>query len=377
MRGRIPDLFSGLFNVARNPVNKAPQWRSDSARKQLRQQPSHWCNRSFIALSYADPIEGPQDVVEGMGMPLIKINTRAAKIALDGACLLRAQAALEPGEPIVILIHGYKFSPFQRRAKNSPHDHILSLTPSEKGRRAISWPRHLGFGRGGENEGLCIAFGWHAQGALWQARREAAQAGRALARLVDRLGARNPVHIVAHSLGARVALAALPALNSGRIARIILMAPAAFQSEAHTALGAPAARRVEILNVASRENDLFDAAFEALIKTPDRKDRALGSGLGYKDQRWLDIQIDNPQTLDRLATMGFRIAPPGKRICHWSSYLRPGLFAFYAAFLRRPERLPLATLALHLPRYHAARWSRLMALPRLRLSLLFAKKQSF
>ncbi|MGH1330738.1 MAG: alpha/beta fold hydrolase [Paracoccaceae bacterium] len=310
-------------------------------------------------------------------MPLIKINARAAKIALDGACLLRAQAALKPGEPIVILIHGYKFSPFHARAKNSPHDHILSLAPKAKGRRAISWPRHLGFGRGKTDEGLCIAFGWHAQGALWQARREAAFAARALAGLIDRLGARNPIHIMAHSLGARVALKALPALTSGKVARIILMAPAAFQSEAHAALKAPQARRVEILNVASRENDLFDAAFEALIKPQDRSDRALGSGLGHRDQRWLDIQIDNPQTLDRLAAMGFRIAPPGRRICHWSSYLRPGLFAFYAAFLRQPERLPLATLAMHLPRHHAARWSRLIARPRLGLSLLFAKKQSF
>lgn len=309
-------------------------------------------------------------------MPLIKINARAGKIALDGGCLLRAQAALDPGAPIVILIHGYKFSPFHARAKNSPHDHILSLTPSAKERRAISWPRHLGFGRAAQNEGLCIAFGWHAQGALWQARGEAAQAGCALAALIDRLGARNPVHIMAHSLGARVALTALPAIKTGQIKRIILMAPAAFQSEGRAALAAPAARAVEILSVASRENDLFDAAFETLIKPQDRTDRALGAGLGHKDQRWLDIQIDNPQTLDRLGTMGFRIAPPGKRICHWSSYLRPGLFAFYAAFLRQPERLPLATLMMHLPRHQAARWSRLIAWPRLRLPFQLSNNRS-
>jgi len=319
-------------------------------------------------------------------MPIIRVNAAADHPVMAEGRLAESLAALPEGAPVIVMIHGYKFSP---RAGCTPHEHIFALKPSTKSRRALSWPQNLGFGTGNAREGLCIAFGWEARGTLWAARREAARAGHALARLLDRIKGR-PVHIVAHSLGARVALKALAGLRRGRVERMILMAAAAFRDEAEAALAAPAGRRVEVLNITSRENDVFDAAWEWLIR-PDhaldpspaahaspapRPDRALGAGLGRPDARWLDIQIDHPATLERLAGMGFGIEARGRRICHWSAYLRPGLFTFYTAALRQPARLPLATLRAHLPAAQAPRWSALLRWPGLALPLPLARKAS-
>jgi hypothetical protein len=101
-------------------------------------------------------------------------------------------------------------------------------------------------------------------------------------------------------------------------------------------------RTAEIVNVRSRENTVFDLLFRAAIHPHRPFARALGAGLGRAERRWLDLAIDCPQTRAHLAALGFRIPPPARAICHWSAYLRPGLFPLYRALLR--EGLPLAAL---------------------------------
>jgi len=301
-------------------------------------------------------------------MPLLRINAGDAAPALGGvadrdAGLAGHLAALPPGAPVVILIHGYKFSPAAPR--HDPHRHILSLSPKPGCRKAISWPRHLGFGRGAGDEGLCIAFGWEARGSVWRAWRRAAQAGGGLADLVARIGRLRPgpVDILCHSLGARVALCALERLPAHSIGRMVLLAAAEFQSGARRAMSSPAGRSAEVINIVSRENDLFDGVVEWLLRAPQPGDRALGAGLGLDRQgaprNWLDVQIDCPSSRRALAEFGYRIPPPARRICHWSAYLRPGLFAFYRDLLRRRHALPLACLRHVLPGQPSPRWSRL------------------
>jgi len=312
-------------------------------------------------------------------VPLLQINALRDHPALAGAMPLeqsldRHIAALHRSSPIVVLVHGYKFSPFDQR--RDPHDNILSMAPRSR-LGVISWPRHLGFGRGRADEGLCIGFGWQARGTFWQAYREAAVAGQALARLIGLIAQRSDrkVHIVAHSLGARVALAGIAASESGAVGRAILMAAAEFQDPAGQCLSGTAGRRAEIINVTSRENDLFDAMVERLIH-PNGRVRALGAGLLEPHPDWLDIQIDHTPTLVALADLGHRIPLPSRRICHWSGYLRPGLFGFYSDLIRKPEALPLTLLKATLPEGRDPRWSRLLATPRLRAPLPFLRKAS-
>lgn len=263
--------------------------------------------------------------------------------------------------PIVILIHGYKFSPFYKPADPTPH--IYSLCPRNQGWKAISWPRHLGFGKDKPEEGLCIAFAWEARGSIWQAWRSADASGKALSKLIQLIRAirDTQVHFVAHSLGARVVFSAFPGLRPGSVGRAVLMAAAEFQSNAQAALDTPAGQRAEFINVTSRENDLFDALVEWSIWPGGRGECALGAGLGLLSERWVDIQIDRRATRRALDFMGFHVPPPKVSICHWSAYLRPGLLLFYGSLIRHRSDITLEELRRALPRECSPRWSLLLA----------------
>ncbi|MEM9476488.1 MAG: alpha/beta hydrolase [Pseudomonadota bacterium] len=280
-------------------------------------------------------------------MPVIEIN------AIDGvatgsgrAGLSTALRDLSPGAPVIVLVHGYKYSP--RLPASDPHQLLYALKPL-RGGRTLSWPRHLGFGRGDAREGLCIAFGWHARDTIWHAAGAARAAGATLADVIAevRQHHRGPVDLFAHSLGARVALSGLHHLRAGDIGRMILLSGAEFRAQARNAVGTSAGRHAEIVNIISRENDLFDLLFERLLQPPTRFDTAIGTGLPDAPDGWHDLRIDDDATRSALKSLGFRIPPPKRTFCHWSGYMRPGLFALYTAILR--DRLCLRTLSAALP----------------------------
>ena len=264
--------------------------------------------------------------------------------------------------PVMILIHGFKFDPGIHG--HDPHRHIFGYAP--KGNfKAVSWPRHLGFGTGSSREGLCIAFGWPARGWFWDAYRKAEQASIALAALIahiKEIAPHRPIHIMAHSLGARVCLGALPQLSPGNIRRAIFLGGCEYEQRAARAMESPAGRAAEILNITSRENDFYELMFERLILPEHWRDRGIGLGLRQARANWLDIQIDHPETRRTLSDFGLPIAETRHRICHWSTYNRRGVLRFYAELLRRPHTLPLAVLRARLPRQEP-RYSRLLALP--------------
>lgn len=266
-------------------------------------------------------------------MPQIKVNAGKNGLEYDRAALGRELAGLAPDAPIVILIHGYKYAP--NVAGHCPHQTILAERAPRDHWKVMSWPRHLGFGRG--TPGLVIAFGWQGTGSIWQAYGAAGRAGADLAGLIATLD--RPVNILGHSLGARVALSALRHAPAGSIGRLVLIAGAELRSEARAALAAPAGRRAEVLNVTSRENAPFDRLIELALGL---RGRALGAGLPQMPG-WTDLAVDREAVRARLGRLGFRVGPPAKRYCHWSLYLRPGLFPFYGAVIR--GEVPLAWLS--------------------------------
>jgi len=297
-------------------------------------------------------------------MPLLQVNAgiagpepATAAGPLRGA-VARALAADACG-PVIVMVHGFKFAPGHRRA--CPHRHILSLDPPAECWKALSWPRGLGYGTRTVGEGLGIGFGWNARGSIWQAYRRADEAGGALAALVSdirQIAPGRPVHALAHSLGARVVLGALRRLDAGSLDRVILLSGAEYGSHAATALASPAGRTADVISITSRENDLFDFLMERLVAAPERGDRMIGHALPRRPNT-MTVQMDHPATLAALAAAGHRIAPPSARICHWSSYLRPGVFDFYRALLRRHAETPLAQLRAALPGRTDPRWSRI------------------
>jgi len=353
-----------LFYVARNPVTNrhaadlaGGAWRVNTVSCLL-----HFIQETVVVVLY---LEATRCSGDSSIMPLLHINSGP-----DGPVLhARQDAALRPAlaqalrhgrGPVVIMTHGYKFAP--GHGLDCPHQHILSLDPACRSWKAMSWPRGLGFGAGQRDEGTAIAFGWPGRGTIWQAYRQAEIAGAALARLIEmiaRIAPERPLHLLAHSLGARVVLGALERLPEGRVARAILLSGAEFGSRAAEALSRGAGRTAEIVNVTSRENDLFDFLLERLVAPPVPGDRSLGHGLPALP-RTLTLQLDHPDTLAALRRAGFEIARPKARVCHWSSYLRPGVFQFYRALVRTPESLSLAQLRAALPAEPDPRWSRIL-----------------
>ena len=304
-------------------------------------------------------------------MPMIRINAEGTRMVPGkGEALPCLHEAARGNGPVIVMIHGYKYLP--GHPDHCPHRRILSLHPNTSDTRMQSWPRRLGFGTGHRDEGLGVAFGWNARGALWAAQASARAAGSALAEMIGRLHRANPdrpLHVIAHSMGTEVALQALQDLPPGSVERIVSMTGACFQDRTRRALATPAGRRVDFLNVVSRENDAFDFLFERLIAPETPGDRSIGHGLDAPNA--VTMQIDCPHTLGHLDRLGHPLPGPDRRVCHWSSYTRPGILRFYNDLLRQPERFPLHLLRRGMPQAPDPRWSRLLIRPALPAPLPF------
>ena len=298
-------------------------------------------------------------------MPVIRIDAEAERPVLHCSNEWFEWALDQQDDgtgPVIVMIHGYKYQP--GHSAHCPHRQIMALHPRELPHRPPSWPRNLGFGAGHRNEGLAVAFGWDARGWLWDAQRRAPEAGRALAKVMTALRERHPnrpIHVIAHSMGIELVQEALFHLPPRAIDRIIAMTGASYLSRTLAALETPAGRSAEFINVTSRENDAFDFMFERLIAPPQVHDTAIGHGFSAPNA--VTLQLDCPGTLTHLSQIGFPIAQPQRRICHWSSYTRHGVLRFYRDLLRRREALPLSLLQRGVPGATAPRWSRLLAPP--------------
>ena len=278
-------------------------------------------------------------------MALLRINAHGEHpVPAHGPVPLNQQLATALGGtgPVIIMVHGFKFSPFEPSA--CPHRHIFAL--STYGAKQRSWPTGLGFSGHSSEEGTCIAFGWHARGWIWQAVRQSHKAARALARLVrqvSRVAPQRPIHLVGHSLGARLCLRALSYLERGDVARVLLLSAAAFRNEAQHSLRTDAGRSAEFINITSRENRLYDLTFKALLRPHLPISAPLRAGL-RNQPNWVDIPIDRLTTQTHLATLGYALGPGLCRMCHWSTYTRAGIFALYRDLLRAQPPVPLSQL---------------------------------
>lgn len=315
-----------------------------------------------------------------IGVTATQSATAPALVAAAGgdlaAALGSALARVAPDAPVVVLVHGWKFHPGIPEA--DPHRSLYAYRMAD-GRRIRSWPAGLGIADDDGASGLAIGFGWpasapHVASLLGGGRTgfatvydRAGAAGAALAALIALVQALAPerhVDVLAHSLGARVALAALPHLDRAP-ARMILLGAAELAARAEAAVarfasGGPAAAPPAVYNVTARTNDLYDLAFECFVPRRRRGERALGSGLAGLPF-WLDLQLDRPGLAEWANAQGIALSPETARCCHWSFYTRPGAFALYQAILRRRPGWDVASLRrLACLSGQDPRWSRLV-----------------
>lgn len=254
------------------------------------------------------------------------------------AALRPALARLSPGAPIVIMIHGFRYCPSGQAT--DPHCHILSDAPAVQHWKAVSWPGQLQIS---DHGGLAIGFGWPGAGSIWAAHRRAKQAGQELADLIAEIASMapgHPVHLIAHSLGARVALHAISQSPAHRVRRAILITPAVFAREATALATTDGLRHAEVFSVLGHENTLFDWLLRLALPL---EGPTLGRG-GPDLPHWLDLHLGRTPVLEALKGLGHAIDAPRARICHWSGYVRDGVWELYRAILHRPAETPLPLL---------------------------------
>ncbi|MFN3936503.1 MAG: alpha/beta hydrolase [Gemmobacter sp.] len=299
-------------------------------------------------------------------MSVLRVDAAVDGLATGASCVPDAVRALEPGAAVAVMIHGFRYMPGQ--PGHCPHESLFAPSP---GFGRAAWPAALGLdGR----SGLGVGFGWPARGHLGAAYRTAGRAGKALARLVTALREAGPnrrITLLGHSLGARVALSALPHLPAGAVDTLVLLTGAEFATAAAAAVASPAGRCVEVVNVVTRENLLFDTGFSLALSGGLR--RTIGGGLDRAGPGWIDLPLHRPEVLDRLAALGYPVAGPDAKVSHWSAYTRAGALALWSGIIS--GRLPPSALRGVLPsrprpgrRPPLPRLPRLPALPILRNS---------
>ncbi|MEO0821520.1 MAG: hypothetical protein AAF074_13965 [Pseudomonadota bacterium] len=334
-------------------------------------------------------------------MAVLRVNaTRDGALFVPGSAgawqgaLDDALRALPAGAAVCVLVHGYRFSWRAHRGGRAHHCPQSRLYNTETvapgaGRRPCraAWPRALGFGEA--EAGLCIAFGWDGRrdplralgfsgrNAFSLVYEAAAQAGSALALILDRIAERRPdvtVDFLTHSLGARVALAAMGARPAARLGRAVLLGAADYAGVAERVLEAQdrAGGSTVVYHVLSRANDLYDGLFRLFAPRPERAgDRTLGeAGLlealpaparARHARRWIDLQLDQERLARLLASRGIILARAAERITHWHFYADEGAMAAWRAILERAPGWEIADLRLRgLGAGTDPRWSRLL-----------------
>ena len=294
---------------------------------------------------------------------------------------LRSAIACLPAEaPVTVLVHGYRYTwrPLRGFALHDPHRSLYlldDLAPCARKRpRTANWPRALGFSERDVRDGLCIALGWDARhwrpgfDCFARVHHTAQRTAAALVTLVRMIAETDPhrrVDCLSHSLGARVVLQALRSTPDMPVARAILLGGAEYSAEARAALATQdrAGGTTEFYHMIARANDVYDGLFQLFApRAPEPGDVPLGvRGLGRSHHRWLDLQLDHPETRRWLTGQGLAPERPPERISHWSFYADPGAMAFYRSILRDRRRWSIAAMrGRGLPTEVEPRWSHLI-----------------
>jgi hypothetical protein len=281
-----------------------------------------------------------------LGLSLIGRNLRLARPdGLPGGVLTPAGLAYlsRMSQPPVVMVHGFRYHPGAPDSDN-PHRTTFRHWRADilAGRPTIGlgWWSCPGDGFSPLRHIGSVASAWaHGQYNTYRYAWDlAAQAGAALGEV---LGVAGPCDMLAHSLGSRVALAALRARMDAPVRRVVLLNGAELS---RTALETAVARPdVDFVNfVVATDNVL--RLFGGLFAPGNLYARTVGqAGLGEAaPANWRDIQLDSPRFRAWAAGHGWpdvRGDDPRGVLDHWYTHKHPGNWPLIRAAL--DGRLPV------------------------------------
>lgn len=314
--------------------------------------------------------------------------------------------------PICIMVHGFQYDPrapvsHDRGRASNPHAQIFHFNEDdptvERVAHTTPWPLRLGFIDDDGETGLAVAFGWasdptYARGDWrdWLSRLRWSEAGAetyyatayrtapiaatGLARVIVALSQVFPnreIDLIAHSLGARVAIRALKRLAEenhpkalSHVGRVILLGGAPHWLDARRAVQSIAEisrMRPQIFNVMvsrdaalSRWGTRFAAFAEMRGDQPRLRDRLYsllfggnviglhGKPPGAHFTAWMDLYLDLPP----MQNWASRLRPPldfrptwrWSSSDHWSLFTWTPYMKFYSNILRERKSWSLNTL---------------------------------
>lgn len=142
-----------------------------------------------------------------------------------------------------------------------------------------------------------------------------------------------PVDLIAHSLGARLALGVLRQVQPGRVRRVLLLNGAEYSQ---TGKVVAAYSRAQVLNIVVRADDVL--AMLGRVFAPERfVAKVVGrDGIIGPPRHWADVVLDDPLVKQRAAAAGWPDVEgnaPQSRWDHWFSYTHAPNWALFSSFL--------------------------------------------
>lgn len=333
-------------------------------------------------------VDAPYDAGARVGRLGALDDVAALDTAIDAhlaALWPKQAAALAPGAPVAILVHGFLFDPRDKPLAppfptSNPHGciyHFLKRELLEESRNHdTGWAGRLGFAEAdGGAAGLVIAFGWFSSPKAgfslgdWHrnfyaaACRIADATAGVLGRLILALQRRLKTHrvdVVAHSMGTWLTVASLRGLlpadekSVAALGRVILMGGSAYSRDARDLalqierLGGP-----DVYNFASRADDVLEDLARFFGPSVGRPEAVIGyDGLQAQAslEHWIGLRLDDP----KLQTWGEHVLghalraefPDGKIFNewadHWAYYAFDGNTATMADILRQRSATTIA-----------------------------------
>ena len=251
---------------------------------------------------------------------------------------------LPRADRVVVMVNGFDFDPTEGGDDN-PHKTLFK-----------DWNKRLSDAEAGAWQ--CFGFGWYSAelepqswlGGVfrghWNPYRWswelAHQAGGILAEAIDthmRSCPDSKVCIMAHSMGARVALGALRQLDCGRVWRTLLLNGSEYSQTAKTIAGHTACK---VLNIVVEADDVLDKL--GSVFAPEAFIKAVVGQKGLLDppKNWLDFRLDDEETrtwAERKGYKNLRGDNPDRIADHWYSYTHECNWVLFRDFLLGQQKL--------------------------------------